>query len=185
MTAAKKIVFGNPGFHIVDGKGLAASNMLADPGVYSIVLGVNFRNIHPDHDWGKVIDFKNFASNDGLFLENNAGQPGDLFVQASSATPAVATSGDMTVTQDAVDTTVLTRDASKQVRVYFNGSELSTLAFVDSGDDFVFSGPEGIINLFTPEDGVSQITDAYCSYLAFYDTVLTSAEVSALDISAA
>jgi hypothetical protein len=148
-------------------QGLNVSSVLSDTGNYSIVIDFSFQTLD---GYRKILDFKNQASDDGLYDLNT-----DLNYYNFSFSPPGVFSADVPAR------VVLTRDSSDDDVVgYVNGVE--QISFTDSSDDAVFSGPNGIMRFFEDDTvtGGREASAGLATAISIYDGALTAAEVAAL-----
>jgi hypothetical protein len=147
-------------------QGLSLSGALgANPGVYSIEMV--FRLSDTD-GYRKIIDFKNLASDTGLY--DCSGEL-DLFPVAS---------GSVSLSAGVDAHVVLTRDAASHVVGYVDGQE--QFDFLDSAGYGVFDQPDNIIQLFK-DDGATggrEVSAGAVEWIQIYDAALTPDEVAHL-----
>lgn len=169
------------GYHLLNANGFSVSAALADTGVYTIVLQVNFIDVHPPAGYGKIVDFKNLVTDDGIYQEDNGTPSADIYLQATHHVPVINTSSPNNLPANVIKHLVFTRDGAKNFRTYLDGALLAAQNFIDTGDDFKFTGPNGIMNLFISDvTGFEPVVEAYISGMALYDRALTAVEVAAL-----
>jgi hypothetical protein len=148
-------------------QGLNVSSALTDAGNYSILMDFSF------HDLGgfrKILDFKNLASDNGLYNLNT-----ELEYFNFSVGPAGA------LAVDTLARVILTRDSTTQtVTGYVNG--VSELSFTDSTSDAVFSATNNIIRFFEDDNvtGGRESSAGLATHISIYDGALTSGEVAGL-----
>jgi len=151
-------------------QGLNVSSVLSNVGDYSIVMDFSFDTLS---GYRKILDFKNQASDDGLYNLNT-----DLnYFNFSFGPNGAFTAG--TPAQ-----VVLTRDLATGLVVgYVNGTP--QISFTDSTNDATFTGPSGIIRFFEDDNvtGGREASSGVATHISIYDGALTAAEVAALGSS--
>lgn len=148
--------------------GLAMSPALVNGQVYSVAMLFAFDDVN---GYRRILDFKNGTTDNGLYVYSGTigfWGPGKW----STAAPIAA---------NAYVQVVVTRDASKNLRVYVNGVE--HLSFVDSGDAGALDA-NNKFRFFQDNTQGSYTTEASAGYAArirVYDCALSAAQVSGLD----
>lgn len=119
-------------------QGLTLSDGLPDPGYYSIEVVFRFGEISA---WGKIIDFKDLAVDEGLYKQNGRL---DFYLSATGPSGAFAADIDahLVVTRD---------DRSKEFIAYVDG--VQQFPFLDTGENAVFTGPGNLIHFFKDDTG--------------------------------
>ena len=153
-------------FSANDGVSLAPMSSVVPGPSYSLVLLFAFDEAS---DWRRILDFKNAASDTGLYSLSGALN----FYNEALGSGAPIVPG--TFVQ-----VVLTRDAAQTVTGYVDGvpqfsfPDVSNLALADAGD---------VLRLFRDEDPVfpGEASAGALARLRVYDSALTSGEVAALD----
>ena len=145
-------------------QGLALSNGLADAGSYSIETVFRFSEIN---GYRKIIDFKDRTVDAGLY-----NRTGELRFHSIQSGPSGA------FAPNVVAHLVVTRDATTDGFVaYVNG--VRQIAFMDTGDNVVFSAPNNIIHFFKDDFG-SEASTGVVDRIVVYDEALTAAEAADL-----
>jgi hypothetical protein len=151
-------------------QGLSLSNALPDDTNYSIYLDFEFDTLS---GYRKIVDFKNLASDNGLYNLNT-----DLNFYNFNFGPSGA------LTAGTFAQVVLTRDSSTNtVTGYVNG--VQQIQFVDSTSDGVFSAANNIINFFQDDaaTGGRESSSGEVSEIQIYDAPLTAQQVAGLSTS--
>ena len=146
-------------------QGLALSNGLPDPGSYSIEVVFRFATTN---SWRKIIDFKDLASDSGLYNLNTALQLYP-FPQGPSGAFTANVDTHLAVTRD---------DITDEFTGYVNGVQQFVLT--DSGEDTVFTGVDNIAHFFKDDFATSQgeASAGVVDRIVIYDGVLTPAQVA-------
>ena len=148
-------------------QGLNVSSALSNAGNYSILMDFSFQVLS---GYRKILDFKNLASDNGLYNLNT-----DLNYYNFSFGPTGA------LTADTLARVIITRDSNTQlVTGYVNG--VSEISFTDSTSDAVFNATNGIIRFFEDDTvtGGRESSAGLATHISIYDGALTSGEVGAL-----
>ncbi len=157
----------SPGGYAFDAnEGPSLSGALANNSEYSILVDFSLANTE---GFRKIIDFKNRASDDGVYNRDQALR----FFGASSSTTSV-------FTPNILARLIVTRDAaSKQFSSYVNG--IPGISFDDTSDLAIFNATGNIINFFIDDTAIGgEASAGLVTKIALYDGVLTAAEVAAL-----
>ena len=145
-------------------QGLALSNGLADAGSYSIETVFRFSEIN---GYRKIIDFKDRTVDAGLY-----NRTGELRFHSIQSGPSGA------FAPNVVAHLVVAKDATTDGFVaYVNG--IRQIAFMDTGDNAVFSAPNNIIHFFKDDSG-SEASAGVVDRIVVYDGALTAAEAADL-----
>ena len=146
-------------------QGLILSNALPNPAEYSILLDFSFSALS---GYRRILDFKNRASDTGLYNLNTALNFYTVTTGASVFTP------------DTPARLVISRDATTELVVgYING--LPQISFTDSGSLAVFSAANAIMHFFIDDLAVQNEASAgSVSEIAIFDTPLAAPDVAAL-----
>jgi hypothetical protein len=150
-------------------QGLNLSNALTNAGDYSIETRFEFDTLS---GFRKIIDFKNLASDNGLY---------DLSTALNYFNFTTGPNGAFSAGQFA--DLVLTRDsATNQVTGYVNGVEQIT--FTDSTSDAVFSGPNNIMHFFEDDNvtGSRESSAGSVDFIKIYDGALSAQDVAGLSV---
>jgi hypothetical protein len=165
------------GYAFGPNQGLTLSNSIV-PSSYTVFLDFSFADTA---GYRKIVDFKDLASDNGLYNLNgklNLYIDGDV---AESATP--------TITANTPLKLALTRNASGQTSTYLNGvQQFSFLGISNSiRQESVFTAANSIINFFN-DDSVTSFGEAssgLVSRISIYDGALSAADASVLTGGAA
>ena len=132
------------GYTFLANQGLGLTNALTDPGNYSISLTFSLTSVTSGSGYVKLIDFKNFASDNGLYLLN--GQL-DFYPTPLVATTVIAANQSVTVN--------LTRNSATHLLTgSVNG--VQQFSFADTDNNAVFSTAGGQINFFQDDTVTGQ-----------------------------
>ena len=148
--------------------GVAMSPAVPNGQVYSVAMLFAFDEVN---GYRRILDFKNGTTDNGLYVYSGTigfWGPGKW----STAAP---------ITANTYVQVVVTRDASKNLRVYVNGVE--HLSFVDSGDAGALDA-NNKFRFFQDNTQGSYTTEASAGYAArirVYDCALSATQVSGLD----
>lgn len=148
-------------------QGLNVSSALSNAGNYSILMDFSFQDLS---GYRKILDFKNLASDNGLY---------NLNTELNYYNFSVGPTGALTVNTPAE--VIITRDSGTQlVTGYVNG--VSQISFTDSSSDAVFNAANGIIHFFEDDNvtGGRESSGGLATRISIYDGALTSSEVAAL-----
>jgi hypothetical protein len=148
-------------------QGLNVSSVLSNTGNYSILMDFSFQSLS---GFRKVLDFKNLASDNGLY---DLGSALNYFNFSTGSTGAF--------TADTLARVIITRDSSTNTLVgYVNG--VSQISFTDSTSDATFTGTNGIIRFFEDDNvtGGNESSVGLATHISLYDGALTASEVAAL-----
>jgi hypothetical protein len=148
-------------------QGLNVSSALLNPGNYSILMDFSFHDLT---GYRKILDFKNLASDNGLYNLNTELTYFPFVVGPTGA-----------FTADTLARVVLTRDSGAQtVTGYVNG--VSEILFTDSTSDAVFNAANNIIRFFEDDTvtGGRESSAGLATHISIFDVALTSGEVAAL-----
>lgn len=160
-------------YHFEDGQGLELSSPQVSSDNYSIemCLKVGDGNDNQYPGWRKLVDFKDFDNDMGIYVTGpDYGPPADKLMFYNEAT------GTSTVPTDEFFHFVLTRDGNTDnVQAYLDG--VSEFSFNDSGDLAVFDKPNHVIQ-FIQDDGNGEDPDGTLAYIKVYDGVLSSDEIA-------
>ncbi len=158
---------GAAGYAFAANQGLNVSSALSNVGDYSILMDFSFLDLT---GYRKILDFKNLASDNGLY---NLSTALNYYNFSSGPNGALAANTPARV--------VLTRDVGTGLVVgYVNG--VSQISFTDSTSDATFTGPNGIIRFFEDDNvtGQRESSGGLATHISIYDGALSSAEVAAL-----
>jgi len=138
-----------------------------DLSVYTIVTSFDLTSVN---GFRKLIDFKNGASDDGLYTEN-----GDLDFFDSAFGPNGIIGAGATVQ------VALTRDASGIVTGYVNGVE--QISFDDSSSALAVTSSDDVLNFFQDDraTGGREASDGFVDYVQIYNTALSGSDIAALN----
>jgi hypothetical protein len=156
---------GPSGYHFFDGKGLALGSAV-NPSNYSVAMVFYIKDIS---GWKKLVDFKNRASDNGLYSLNGR----------ANFYPAVL--GDEVVfhTNGSFAHVVLTRDGlSQEVVYYVNGRR--QCGFVDTEQYAVFSTSDNAMLLFADDTvtGGAENPRGFVDRVELFEGALTPAEAA-------
>jgi hypothetical protein len=155
------------GYSFLAQQGLNVSSVLTNVGDYSILMDFSFQDLS---NFRKILDFKNLASDDGLYNLNT-----DLNYFSFSFGPSGSFSPDTPAR------VVITRDAAtKQVVGYVNGVE--DVSFTDTTGDATFTGANAILRFFEDDNvtGARESSAGRATRISIYDGALTSTEAAVL-----
>jgi len=153
---------GPTGFYFGSNLGLSAYGAMPTSG-YSIDMTFDFDDVS---GYNKVVDFKNKASDTGLYVYHGA-----LYFYNVAIGPQVVTGNQtfrLTLTRD---------DATNQVAGYINGA--LQFSFVDVSGLAVFSATDAVAHFFQ-DDGQHEYDSGFVDYIRVFDGALTADEVAAL-----
>ncbi len=144
-------------------QGLLLSGALADPDSYTIVMSLRIEE--STSSFQKLIDFKNLAVDDGLYVANSKLQ---LYPESSgSSTIPFSIDFNLTVSRDG---------QSDEVAVYFN--DLLEATYLPPGSDVAFPGDNPL--WFFKDDNATNGFEApigSVDYIAIYNQPLTPLEI--------
>ena len=146
-------------------QGLTLSNALPNPANYSILVDFSLSTLS---GYRRLVDFKNGASDNGLYNLNSALNIFPITTGAAVFAPDVPVR------------LVLTRNSATDLFTgYINGSQ--QISFTDGAHHSVFDASSAIMKLFIDDNQVGNEASAgRVSKIAIYDTPLTPAQVLAL-----
>ena len=146
-------------------QGLTLSNALPNPAEYSILVDFSFSTLN---GYRRILDFKNRASDTGLYNLNTAL---NFFT---------VTSGASVFAPDTPARLVITRDATSGLVVtYIDG--LPQISFTDSSSLAVFDAGSAIMHFFIDDLAFANEASAgSVSEIALFDTALTGSDVATL-----
>lgn len=158
---------GEYAFGAQQGLSLSGALTASQIGNYSIYMDFEFNDLS---GYKKIVDFKNLASDNGLYNLSS-----DLnYYNFSFGADGAFTAGSFAQV-------VLTRDsASGLVTGYVNG--LEQIQFTDTTSDAVFNAANNVINFFQDDNvtGGRESTSGAVSEIRIYDGALTASQVAAL-----
>lgn len=148
---------------------------LTNPGEYSIEMRVKLDAVRgfSGSRWVKLIDYKNLASDNGLYSFDGDGNPAGSILQFY---PVGGT--DDAFFPNQYTHVVITRDAAtKQVITY--GQGYGVFSFTDFNNDAVFTASGNIMRFLQDDYPTSRIeaNGGEIDYIKVYDSVLSAREV--------
>jgi len=148
-----------------NGLSLSPTTDIISNSTYSVVVLFSFAN---STGYCRILDFKNRTSDNGLY--NYIGNLKFYNIAIGTGTP---------ITANSFVQVVLTRDSSKNVVGYVNGTQ--QFSFVDSSDDALID-TNNILRFFQDDLVVSgEASAGSVARIRLYNVALSTAEVSALD----
>jgi Concanavalin A-like lectin/glucanases superfamily/PEP-CTERM motif len=155
---------GAVGYQFGAQQGLSLSGALPTS-VYTLDFTFSFSSLS---GYRRLVDFKNLASDAGLYSLN-----------AALNFYPVVTGSSAAFDTDTLARVTLTRDAAGLVSGYVNGA--LAISFSDSGNLATFSGPGAVAYFFRDDNAVGgEASAGFVDYLRVYDVSLSAAEVAAL-----
>jgi hypothetical protein len=146
---------------------LNGSSELSNVANYSILMDFSFDTLA---GFRKILDFKNLASDNGLY---NLSTALNYFNFTTGPTGAF--------TPGTLARVIITRDSGTGlVTGYVNG--VQQISFTDSTSDATFTGTNGIIRFFEDDNvtGGRESSSGLATRISIYDGALTSAEAATL-----
>jgi hypothetical protein len=155
------------GYTFLADQGLNGSSELSNVANYSILMDFSFDTLA---GFRKILDFKNLASDNGLY---NLSTALNYFNFTTGPTGAF--------TPGTLARVIITRDSGTGlVTGYVNG--VQQISFTDSTSDATFTGTNGIIRFFEDDNvtGGRESSSGLATRISIYDGALTSAEAATL-----
>lgn len=152
------------GLHFAGNQGPNLTGGFLSPDVYSIEM---FFSLEDLDGYRRLIDFKNGAEDNGLYLQGGA----LLFYFPGALQNAVVGSSPGSIAH-----LVMTRDAAQNVTAYWNGA--AAFAFKDTGGVATLTAPGGIARFF--DDDGSEASAGFVDFIRTYDVALTQNDVASL-----
>lgn len=156
------------GLHFGKNLGPVLSGGFADPGVYS--LEMFFSLDRGSTAFQRVLDYKNGASDAGIYLQN-----GDLLFYGAAVG---SMRHDSNIPANTMTHLVLTRDASRNFNSYLNGALAFSFLDTSGPSSAVFTGPNGVARFFR-DDG-QEAAAGFVDYIRVYDAAITGQQVTTL-----
>ncbi|HEY9191660.1 MAG TPA: PEP-CTERM sorting domain-containing protein [Methyloversatilis sp.] len=152
------------GYAFDQGEGLSLAGVLIGDS-YTIDLSFSFDAVG---GYRRILQFKDYTSDRGLYVLGGALNFYN-FVTGSPDSFAVGRPVQVTIT----------RSAAGEFSGYVDGAE--KIAFTDSGNDAVFSGPDSVAQFFVDDHAVGgEMSGGKVSYIRTWNRALSAAEVAAL-----
>jgi hypothetical protein len=155
------------------GLGLFSPSVSSDNYSIEMCLKVGDGQDNRFEGWRKIIDFKDFDSNNGLYVSGNVGRTDQLeFANLGFFGPTK-------ITNEEFFHVVLTRDGtSDNVAVYLDG--IKEFDFNDNSGRAVFNEPGNVMQ-FIQGDNAGEQPDGTVDYIKIYEGALSAGEVESLN----
>ncbi|HET7271539.1 MAG TPA: choice-of-anchor Q domain-containing protein, partial [Rubrobacter sp.] len=159
-----------------NGVKLSPTTGVVSSGTYTIVMLFELNNVGSDVSrFRRIIDFKNGASDNGLYIENVAGTSKLSFYRGSTQG---AVQGSTPIAANQYVQVVLTREAGGTVVGYVDG--VQQLSFTDTAGDAVIA--DNTLRFFIDNQGGIEHSAGSVARIRLYDNIALSAtEVGTLD----
>ncbi|HJQ30351.1 MAG TPA: LamG-like jellyroll fold domain-containing protein, partial [Rubrobacter sp.] len=158
-----------------NGVKLSPTTGVVSSGIYTIVMLFELNNVGSDVSrFRRIIDFKNGASDNGLYIENVDGTGKLSFYRPN---PPGAVQGSTAIAANQYVQVALTRDSLGNVAGYVDG--VQQFSFPDSAGDAVID--ENTLRFFRDnQDGIEHSAGS-AARIRLYDVALSAVEIGTLD----
>lgn len=159
-----------------NGVKLSPTTSVVSSGTYTIVMLFELNDVGSDASrFRRIIDFKNGASDNGLYIENVGGTGKLSFYRLGLG----AVQGSTPIAVNQYVQVVLTRDAGGTVVGYVDGVKQTSFTFADTAGDAEIA--DNTLRFFRDNQGGIEHSAGSVARIRLYDSALSETEVGALN----